>query len=558
MRSVKKILLVLLALILLTGCSDYIEIKSYSTKFVNLDKNMKHQDSYQIKTSVRIGDNNTCVQITNIGGNGITERITDITSNGMKEYEKSYTIYNGLTKTTYSYTDESCLWSKSEISGKSTPAAPFSLEFLNDDNAKFLKKEDNLEVYDVKVIKTDYIFSVLDNNLRNRLSSAIPIGPTALDNVKYEIYIDPESNLVRRIYIDLTRAVSTQTTLGKGYVFDINIEFGNFDNVSVSVPEYVVEQFNETDRIQTKYSFKNKYPYIPYTRKLIPLDFNATDAIHHPTEPIIYMISGESKRFYEINYSNGKRREISFGISPKCLAFHDNKIYIALSDMKDYADTYENSAVTVIDATTLFTVHYFDIYDIDPYDIEVDSGGFIYVTPDINEGINMNRYDPAGYLTYSVYMNMRCSIKYNSFLNGIYCIDPYSGSKRYDLFLLSKMPLQRTRVQINEKDNLSSVFDFSPDGKLIFNGSGNIITDTHKAYKSLKYGFDDIAFDLPGDSFFTSHGRHILKYDYSGMNIKGYYQTYGFIETMFFHDDSLATICRDIYENYFIEIIDEK
>lgn len=102
-----------------------------------------------------------------------------------------------------------------------------------------------------------------------------------------------------------------------------------------------------------------------------PIGTKISDAISHPTEPVIFAVDSANSLVYSVNVQTGTVREVYVGGSLERMDYFNDELFVTV--LTGPHDSYrpkddQNGAIAVIDANTMELKEKIDI-DIDPFDI---------------------------------------------------------------------------------------------------------------------------------------------------------------------------------------------
>lgn len=301
------------------------------------------------------------------------------------------------------------------------------------------------------------------------------------------------------------------------------------------------------------------------------LDFNITDSVINPSKPVLYFTDKVAKKLYSYNYETNALASLSFDLSPESLTFANNEVYVSL--LKAEHNSYMNAAdergaVAFVDPDTLTLKDTMDVA-IDPFDIVADNSGYIYISSGSSQWTKMKSYSRATKLevdTTTIYQ--KSNLAMNPVLNRIYAIDPNHSPVEFTAYNFSsgkfsdpKDPggYSSSNNWIGQLDKDSKV---SPDGKYIFNGAGTVFASEVSKYGDMRYlftlksKFNDIAFDIPNNIFYTStHENVILAYNYSNFEQLGAISLSGTPKALYLQGGSLLAVIMKNDGKYYLEKI---
>jgi Putative cell wall-binding domain len=300
------------------------------------------------------------------------------------------------------------------------------------------------------------------------------------------------------------------------------------------------------------------------TSKVIRLGFVPVDSVIDPGRPIIYAVSSNSKSVYSINYETGEIKRADFSLQPERIALANDKIYVTLLKMQHeyYTGDPLVGAIGIIDASTFSTPSQFDI-DMDPYDIEADGSGNIYITPGSNQWGNVEVFSSntktkigeAGF-TY-----MSSLIQLNPVSSKLYLITTSVSPRDMEAYGFSQNTFKRLYdSQYHGDYELNTNMRISPDGRFIFNGSGNIFNCTNLQSTDMTYvgklssPFTDVCFSSSKIYAGLSNGN-IAVYNYSNFACIGYVAASGNVVNLYYRNGSLISLSKLMDNTFGVEVI---
>ncbi len=268
-------------------------------------------------------------------------------------------------------------------------------------------------------------------------------------------------------------------------------------------------------------------------RQIIKEDI--VDSTIHPTKPIIYYTNSKDKLIRALNYETGKVQTIEFKEKPESIYFANNKLYVALlkREHSSYWDQYQEGAIAIINSDTFKLDKKLEI-NLDPFDIVVDSEGFIYVAGGSGQHTSLISYNSNGKELSSKGIYQSTSIELDSSENKIYAIDTQLSPRDIFLYEISSGIITGYRDSPYHGDYpLGTKIKISPDGHYIFNNSGYVFQGSSLNYHSeLDYEFSDMLFDDTLKNFYLGLNGLMFAYDYQSFRPIGALSTHGDIQTM--------------------------
>lgn len=294
-----------------------------------------------------------------------------------------------------------------------------------------------------------------------------------------------------------------------------------------------------------------------YYNARIGLDFEITDVVRHPSEPILYITDKSNKKLYRINYTTGEKDTISLALAPESLTYADGKIYVSLLKAEHSSYTFieqQQGAIAVVDAATFTLAGTHDIA-IDPYDIAVDRSGHLYVASGSGQWTKIKSYALNTFAEIASSSIRQASyIQMHPVLNKLYTITTDTSPRDLSAYNLTNGQYVEPSYPggydspYHGEYNMAPNFTISPDGAYIFNGVGSVFMATSNKYDDMKYvyglgqAFTDIAFDLPNNKFYTAKNNAVQVYDYNNFTQTGFYHLDGNAKYVFNYTDQLFVI----------------
>lgn len=296
---------------------------------------------------------------------------------------------------------------------------------------------------------------------------------------------------------------------------------------------------------------------------VVPLNFVPEDSLLNPTEPVLYFTSVAEKKVYAFNYQTREMQSLSLNLAPERMAFQNNELYVTMTYGHFYNDA-PNGSIAIIDPTT-FTLKDTIPVTTDPYSIVVDSDSYMYVFPGSGQWGNVLSYDRATKKQISqssIYMKMQS--RFDPQTNSIITVDR-------DLSPLDLFKLDVSQGKFNTSTDspyhgdfpLRSWIQLSPDGKYVFDSSGDIFSESLQHVSKLNNAFSDVAFDPEHDRFFTGESpKIVVAYDYNNgvvdetnrFQATGSFYTQGDISRLFYQNNTLISVSTLAANQYFLEI----
>jgi hypothetical protein len=308
----------------------------------------------------------------------------------------------------------------------------------------------------------------------------------------------------------------SKTDEGLYIVEEINVS----DNTAIPVPVVTNKQLNKTGP-----NFE--------------MDYKVQDSALHPANTVMYIADSINNKIASIDYKTGSVIEVSTSYSPRSIAYSNNEIYVGFG-LQGKIDIYDSETMQPKDV--IYTGATF-------FDMTVGNDGYIYTTSEVytrsysrvtkQEVSKINVFN-KGYLEVHPSQNSLYMTSVEVSPMDLYVMDYNNGSlvQKYD------SPYHGDyKLIANNK--------ISPDGKFIFNGSGNIFTVTGVKATNLTYanklniGFKDAAFDLGKNRLYTAvSSKMINAYDYTTLESAGTYYTAGEVQKLLRRENELVAISQ--------------
>ncbi|TYQ17022.1 UNVERIFIED_CONTAM: dockerin type I repeat protein [Acetivibrio alkalicellulosi] len=267
-------------------------------------------------------------------------------------------------------------------------------------------------------------------------------------------------------------------------------------------------------------NYMNGLQSIDFERIELPSNAFITDVVVFEEEGLVFAVDAYNKAVHEISIKAGKIRTVNIGESIEKIDYHNDKIYVTVQKDSDSSYPWEESqkgGVAVIDAISMEFIEMHPL-EIDPFDIVAGRDSNIYVTPRTGQwsepiysySENFEKVDSSS-------IRHKSYAKFHPEFNRIYTIDTDVSPRNYKVFNIDSGEFKESYNSPYHGDySLERYFEISPDGKYLFNGSGNVFScneekDQDMIFVSrLETSFDKITFDMSKDMFFTSLRDNII------------------------------------------------
>jgi len=299
-----------------------------------------------------------------------------------------------------------------------------------------------------------------------------------------------------------------------------------------------------------------------------PVGTKISDAMAHPTEPVIFAVDSANSVVYSVNVETGTVEEAYVDGTIERLDYFNDELFVTV--LTGPYDSYrpkddQNGAIAVIDANTMELKEKIDI-DIDPFDIVAGRDGYLYVTSGSGQWTNINSYSRSTKkLTDSKRIRQKSFAELHPTLNRIYTIDTDISPRDYTAYNIDNGKFVSSYDSPYHGDyRLAKNFKISPDGKYLFNGSGVIFTCDEDKTKDMSFAFEldkafsDIAFNMEESKFYTTNGgNQIYVYNYEDYKNVDTLSSIGEISKLFYVNGKLCALSKNDNGMPMFEVINE-
>lgn len=327
------------------------------------------------------------------------------------------------------------------------------------------------------------------------------------------------------------------------------------NNITVGYPDGTFKPSQTIDRAQfsafmariIEPSFQPDNPGVADSYLETLLDFDIIDYAMNEKDSIIYLLDASTNSVVAYNYNTYDYKSVKLSLPAEAVAFANNKIYVTQLKGKHSSvwwDEDQEGAFSVIDASTMKQERVINI-DLDPFDIEADDKGIVYISSGSGQHTRIESYDSrTGKLLSSQRIYHRTYIKMNPSQTKVYSIDTAVSPRDIASYSINDGVLSPEKDSPYHGDYpLTTDLTISPDGKYLFNGTGNIfrasmVDSADMTYHaSLDRSFTSIAFDVPNGELYTANNKkYIQAYDYTSLEPTYQLDTYGSPNKMFYDE----------------------
>lgn len=274
------------------------------------------------------------------------------------------------------------------------------------------------------------------------------------------------------------------------------------------------------------------------------------DVAIHPTKPIIYY-TNTRKAVKALNYETGKVNTLTFNEKTESIYFANNKLYVSLLKGEHSSTWWEEDqegVIAVINADT-FTLDKRLEVNIDPYDIVVDSKGFIYIASGSGQHSHLNSYDANGTHLSTQGIYELTNIELAPGEDKIFAVNTTISPRDISVYQLSgdgNIGDYKDSPYHGDYD-LDTKIRVSADGKYVFNNAGYVFNaDGLGLNEELAYDFTDVVFS--DDSFFLGRNGLLLGHNMGSFEETDRLSTQGEVHALLQNKDDIVIISH-FYED---------
>lgn len=293
-------------------------------------------------------------------------------------------------------------------------------------------------------------------------------------------------------------------------------------------------------------------------------EFNVAASAIDPVKPVLYMLSDDDNTVKSYNYETGELKSIMLSARPEQLYVENNKVYITLVHRPHSSywwDEEQTGGIAIVNADTFKLEKSFSI-KLDPFDIVVDKSGYIYVSGGSGQWTDIKSYSPDTGLERSSYMiSERSYLEMHPSQSKVYAIDTSSSPRDITQFFIQDGKFTGEMDSPYHGDyDFGDIIKASPDGRYLFNDLGNVFTGNLNFAAQLEVPFNDLAFNLDQNRFFSGIEDIIFEHDYSTFEIYNYYLTNGEVFNTYYKDGkvyilSLVTVSSTGLQKFALETL---
>lgn len=305
----------------------------------------------------------------------------------------------------------------------------------------------------------------------------------------------------------------------------------------------------------------------PDAKVLKTFDHNIIASVMDPNRPVLYSLSDDDNSIRSYNLTTGEEKAIQLNAAPEQLYVENNKIYVSIvhgpHDSYNFGE--QSGEIAIIDAGQFKLEKTFEIA-LDPYDLVVDKNGFIYVSSGSAQWTEIKSYSSVtGEEVSSSSIRQQSYLEMNPNQTKVYAINTDVSPRDISEYYISNGMITGTKDSPYHGDyDLGSFNDFSdikasPDGKYLFNNYGHVFKGNLEYAAELEVPYNDIAFDLGQNRFYTGIGGYVFRHNYSDFLVDKYYLANGEVLYMYQKDGQiyvLSLVSVGLLEKFALEKID--
>ena len=272
-------------------------------------------------------------------------------------------------------------------------------------------------------------------------------------------------------------------------------------------------------------------------------------------ENIVYIADEKENAVFIIDTEALTETKIKFPNTPTAIDVYNNELYIGFGD---------NCLIYILDAST-YTVKDKILTNAVFLDLSIGHDGYIYIIEkerspwwDISAySFSADNKQMISSLTCSYTGKLERHPVYNSF----YFTRLNTSPTDIHVFTYDDGILKNTYKSIYHGDySMDYINKISPDGKNIFNSSGNVfrcssVQSEDIIYKNKFVPFKELAFYGTEKIFVSGNSNYLDVYDYNTYKKIGYLNTFAPISNIFVNSDSIIAI-SSTKNDFYLEILD--
>ncbi len=294
----------------------------------------------------------------------------------------------------------------------------------------------------------------------------------------------------------------------------------------------------------------NTFSTIPVTTALTKTDnqlhlniSSLAQTVYHPTKPYIYMTDTDDFSVHLVNKEKALETKLSTAYAPTSLAYYANELYIGYG---------AQGIIDIVDADTLALKE--KIFAVDPFfSMVVGNDGFIY-TNDESHLISISRTTKQVVYTGSDWNGYGYGyghLESSAGSNALYFKD--NSNSLFGFVYADGQIISSASIPISyNSGGLKDRNRISPDGRYVFNGSGEVFDTSNMQQGGIKRveqspidSFDDLVFDLDHNRVMASNMTNtVYAYDYTTLEKTDFLRVKGNAVSMHMEKDAISVISQ--------------
>jgi hypothetical protein len=402
---------------------------------------------------------------------------------------------------------------------------------------------------------TGNIFKTSDiktEDLRFFLKLSKPFTDVAFDLDNDKFYTAVNGNMIYEYKYSTFIGTDTKQTKGtvkdmyyrNGYIIAVSKTADNqtlLEKIKVEDSSLPIENVTPTPT-PTAISTLTPSPSQTSVERINLSNYTIKDSVIHDKSPIVYFVDNTNNKLVSMNYMTGEINEIKISYTPTCLDLYNGEIYVGCG---------QNGIIYIYDEDT-FTLKDQIICGTTFGDMGIGDDGFIYILEG-RYAISFSRTAKQEISRMYIFYSGR--IEKHPTRNAFYFTREGVSPSDIHAFEYDNGKVISTHESPYHGDySIGNINRISPDGKLIFNSSGNIFSTSANALydityvSKLKNGFSDACFDEKTNLLFTVSSNIVNIYDYSTLTHLSSTTIENKPSFMFYKDDRLLLLAQDSLE----------
>lgn len=272
------------------------------------------------------------------------------------------------------------------------------------------------------------------------------------------------------------------------------------------------------------------------------LQVEVLDVVKDPERPIFYILDGFTNSLVSYNYETAEQHSTVLPYRAERLAYAKGKVYVTQHKMNHlYVAEEQQGAYAIFDSVSLEMVKLWDL-DMDPYDIEANSEGQVFISGGSNQHTFATSYDSkTGAILSQQHLYMGAKLSLTPDQKNLLVISTALSPRTISKFPIFDGLLQQEILSpYHAEYKLSPDMSVTPDGRYILNGLGDMFSaNTLKYLGKLDQPFSASTVDLGSGKLHTAVGYNLIQsYEYPALVDNAQYETYGDVNGLFYDDQT--------------------